>query len=102
MNQLLENPWFLWLIGGSLLLGTAVWAYRHLRPHRKLLTAELTKYGHTFVSVETPPTFDIGPFPKVEGLRWLRRSATISGISGQWNTYRTVWYLDPGGEKRFS
>lgn len=102
MDQLLDNPVFLWGLVGTVLVGTAVWAFRHLRSYNKLLTAELAKYGHTFVSAETPPAFDTGPFPKREGWRRLRRKATILGISGQWDTYRIVRYVNKEGEEKTS
>ncbi|MEZ4593139.1 MAG: hypothetical protein R3D55_18650 [Chloroflexota bacterium] len=102
MDQLLNNPLFLWGLVGAVLVGTAVWAFRHLRSFKKLLTAELAKYGHTFISAKTPPAFDTGPFPKREGLRLMRRKATILGISGQWDTYRIVHYVTRDGEERTS
>ncbi len=99
VNDLLNSPQLIW-IAGFILAGTAVWAYRHLRSYRKLATAELAKYGHPLVSIETPPAHDTGPFPKLEGPYLQRRSATILGISGEWNTYRIVRYTDPSGAER--
>ena len=100
VNDLLNSPQIIWLLGFTIFLGTAVWAYRHLRSYRKLVNTELTKQGHTLVSVETPPAYDTGPFPKIEGPYLQRRSATILGISGQWNTYRIVRYADPSGTEK--
>ena len=102
MDLLLENQTVWWILGGGFLVSTAVWAYRHLWSYKKLLTAELEKYGLTFLSSKAPPAFDTGPFPKREGWRLLRRRATILGISGQWDTYRIVRYLDPDGTEKFS
>ena len=99
MNHLLDDPKIIW-IAGFILVSTAVWAYRHLRSYRKRFTAELAKYGHTLVSIETPPAHDTGPFPKLEGPYLQRRSARVLGISGEWNTYRIVRYTDPSGAER--
>lgn len=100
MEEILNSPQLIWIIG-FLLVSTAVWAYRHLRSYRKLFTTELAKYGHTLVSIETPPAYDTGPFPKGKGLHLVRRSTTIFGIiPGEWNTYRIVRYTDPSGAER--
>lgn len=100
MDELLHSPQLISIVV-FILVSTAVWAYRHLRSYRKLVTAELAKYGHTLVSVETPPAHDTGPFSKGKGLHLVRRSTTTLGIiSGEWNTYRIVRYTDPSGAER--
>ena len=95
--ELIGNNWWFLVF---LIVPLAIWVYRHNRSYRKLLSAELGKFGFEYLSEESLAAFDAGPFRK-----GTKRSGPQSylrvrlfGMRDYWQTYRKVYFLDQGKE----
>ena len=71
---------------------------RHGRSYREHLAPILEGHGLSLVSSEFPGWFQTGPFPRFE-VEVGRPQTRVAGVRGEFDEYRRVTAVDPGGNE---